>query len=437
MSRQKAPSPRQKPRWTRPGSSCRREERRADAGASAGGSGRFAGAGRPRKQPRRPCQRTGRFYAGAGRPETLPEPVSRNTLFPRNNWTRTNPSPTAHRRMWMPPEPASAAADAQSEISTGILSLIQEGSRTEDVRRAEATVEQANQGYLTAQSNRAQVNLRRADVDTAQAGIVRTRRRAYSRPKPPSVWPSRACATRPFALPSRSCRRAQDRTGRADRGGQGRHADRGPDSIYFDAQLPEALYTKVTSGKTVIVNISAFPNRAFKGIVNKIFPVASLGTRNFTVRISLLNEGNLLRPQMFARGEIVLDTHPHAVLVPRDAVLDNTGTTGRVFLVKSKTAKERRSNSALPTSKMWKSRRAYRQANRWSRRARRNCRTTLPCKSSAAHKARTPNSSVCNSPYAGELFRSWFACVGVDTSASWRYAEMCISKRQYREKSSK
>ena len=43
---------------------------------------------------------------------------------------------------------------------------------------------------------------------------------------------------------------------------------------------------------------------------------------------------------MFARGEIVLNTHPHAVLVPRDAVLDNTGTTGRVFLVRGKTAKE-------------------------------------------------------------------------------------------------
>ena len=43
---------------------------------------------------------------------------------------------------------------------------------------------------------------------------------------------------------------------------------------------------------------------------------------------------------MFARGAVVLNTHPHAILVPRDAVLDNTGTTGRVFLVKGKTAKE-------------------------------------------------------------------------------------------------
>ena len=45
-------------------------------------------------------------------------------------------------------------------------------------------------------------------------------------------------------------------------------------------------------------------------------------------------------PQMFARGEIVLDTHAQAVLVPRDAVLDNSGTAGRVFLAQKNIAKE-------------------------------------------------------------------------------------------------
>ena len=233
-----------------------------------------------------------------------------------------------------------SAADSRVKSAQESLSLIQEGARTEDVRRAEASAEQARQGFLTAQSNRAQVNLRRADVDTAQAGIVNAQAGVQQ-------------AEAAVRLAEQGLRDAAIRSPingvvaerKIEPGAQigaGKDVMRivALDSIYFDAQLPEALYTKVSIGQTVSLNISAFPNRAFKGIVNKIFPVASSAARNFTVRISLPNEGNLLRPQMFARGEIVLNTHPHAVLVPRDAVLDNTGTTGRVFLVKGKTAKE-------------------------------------------------------------------------------------------------
>ena len=232
------------------------------------------------------------------------------------------------------------AADSKVKSAQQSLSLIQEGSRTEDVRRAEATAEQARQGYLTSQSNLAQVNLRRADVDTAQAGIINAQagvQQAQAAVRLAEQGLSDAAIRSPITGVV-----AERKIEPGAQIGAGKDVMRivALDSIYFDAQLPEALYTKVNIGQTVSLNISAFPNRPFKGIVNKIFPVASSTARNFTVRISLLNEGNLLRPQMFARGEIVLNTHPRAVLVPRDAVLDNSGTTGRVFLVKGKSAKE-------------------------------------------------------------------------------------------------
>lgn len=233
------------------------------------------------------------------------------------------------------------SGDARVQSAQESLSLVQEGSRTEDVRRAEANVEQSNQGLITAQTNRAQVNLRRADVDTAQAGITNAQA---------GVQQAQAVAR----LAQQALNDASIRSPITGVVAE-RKAEPGqqigitkPDvlrivdlnSIYFDAQLPEALYSKVTAGKTVTVTVSAFPARPFKGIVSKIFPVASSAARNFTVRIALPNEGNVLRPQMFARGEIVLDTHAQAVLVPRDAVLDNSGTAGRVFLVQKNAAKE-------------------------------------------------------------------------------------------------
>jgi RND family efflux transporter MFP subunit len=78
--------------------------------------------------------------------------------------------------------------------------------------------------------------------------------------------------------------------------------------------------------------VDALPGRTFRGVVSKIYPVASSAARSFTVRISIRNEGNLLRPQMFARGKIDLATHNNAIVVPHDAVLDYSGTGGRVFI---------------------------------------------------------------------------------------------------------
>lgn len=239
------------------------------------------------------------------------------------------------------------SADAHVKNQQEALSLTLEGSRTEDVQRAQATVEQANQQYITAQANLSQVNLRRSDVDTAQAGIAN----------------AQAGVQQAQAAVRLAAQGVEDAAIRSPIAGvvAERKAEPGQqiaiskdvmrivalDSIYFDAQLPEALYAKLApqagrTGKVVSVQVSAFPNRSFRGIVSKIFPIASSVARNFTVRIQLQNEGNILRPQMFARGEVVMDTHSQAVLVPRDAVLDSTGTSGRVFLVKGKVAKEQK-----------------------------------------------------------------------------------------------
>ncbi len=233
-----------------------------------------------------------------------------------------------------------ASADARVRSAQENLSLIQEGSRSEDVARAQATVEQSRQSLITAQSNRSQVTMRRADITTAEAGVQQAQAgvqqaEAAVRLAQQGVADAAIRAPMDGVVAERKVEPGQQV-------GAGISVMRivALDSIYFDAQLPESLYASVTPGKTVTVTVSAFPNRTFQGVVKKIFPVASSAARNFTVRIGLRNEGSILRPQMFARGEITLNTHQHAVLVPRDAVLDNEGTTGRVFVVNGKVAKE-------------------------------------------------------------------------------------------------
>lgn len=234
------------------------------------------------------------------------------------------------------------AAQARYNSAVQALSLIQEGSRREDIQRAQAAVEQANQQLITAQSNRTQVNLRRADVETARVGILSAQ--ASVRQAEASVRIAEQ-ALRDSTIVSPISGVVAER--KVEPGMQIGTAKPDVmrivslDDIYFDAQLSETQYAEVRPNQSVTITVDALPGRTFQGAVSKIFPIASATARSFTVRIGIRNEANLLRPQMFARGQILLATHARAMLAPREAILDYNGTTGRVFVALDSKAEER------------------------------------------------------------------------------------------------
>jgi RND family efflux transporter MFP subunit len=105
-----------------------------------------------------------------------------------------------------------------------------------------------------------------------------------------------------------------------------------PQSIYFQAILSESQYSEVRMGLPASVTVDAVPNRVFKGRVTRILPVASASARSFIVRIDFPSDLSL-RPQMFARGSILIDTHRNATLAPKDSVLfDPVNNRTRVFV---------------------------------------------------------------------------------------------------------
>src|SRR5262249_15126179 len=80
----------------------------------------------------------------------------------------------------------------------------------------------------------------------------------------------------------------------------------------------------------------------YHGTVTRILPVASSAARSFTVRIDFPGD-NRLRPQMFARGAILIATHRGATLIPKDAVIfDPTNNSARIFVVDSRDNAEER-----------------------------------------------------------------------------------------------
>lgn len=233
-------------------------------------------------------------------------------------------------------------ADARFKSAQQTLSLVVEGARKEDIRKSEAGVDQAQQQLVSARSNRDQLKLRQADIENARVSIraaeagVRQAQAAHRLAKQ-AVQDARIVSTLNGVVAER----------RVEPGMQvaaGAAAVRvvGLDGIQFDAQLPETQIGDVQVGMPVVVRVDAVSRVPFNSKIVKIFPVASALARSFTVRISLPNPEKKLHPNQFARGEIIADTHPNAILVPRETVLNQIGTTGRVFVAVGDKAEERK-----------------------------------------------------------------------------------------------
>jgi len=109
-------------------------------------------------------------------------------------------------------------------------------------------------------------------------------------------------------------------------------------AIFFEARVSETEVRYVRVGQPVTVTVDAYPGKTFRGVVSRIYPVGSEGSRDFIVRVDMRNEGGLLKPQMFARGEILVDVHRNVVLIPKDALLTQDGKRV-VFVVKEGVAR--------------------------------------------------------------------------------------------------
>jgi len=97
----------------------------------------------------------------------------------------------------------------------------------------------------------------------------------------------------------------------------------------------------VKIGMKAKIRTEAYPDRVFEGKVARLNTALELATRTLQAEISIPNRDRLLKPGMFAKIEIVLLEKPRAMLIPKQAVIEENGAKA-VFIV--------RDNQALRTS---------------------------------------------------------------------------------------
>jgi len=76
----------------------------------------------------------------------------------------------------------------------------------------------------------------------------------------------------------------------------------------------------VKIGQKAVLRAEAYPEQLFEGTVTRIVQALNRTTRTMTVEIDLPNPDRRLKGGMFARVNVMVGTHPHAIQVPIDAI---------------------------------------------------------------------------------------------------------------------
>jgi len=98
----------------------------------------------------------------------------------------------------------------------------------------------------------------------------------------------------------------------------------------------------LAEGRTPVeIEVDAYPQQAFTGILSKVYPTVDVDTRTVKVEVRVPNPEYRLKPGMFARGRLVLREKEDVVIVP-DSALVQTGDEVHVFVVNGDVARRRR-----------------------------------------------------------------------------------------------
>lgn len=99
--------------------------------------------------------------------------------------------------------------------------------------------------------------------------------------------------------------------------------------VYVKGKVDESDIGKVYLGQPARITVESFKDQKFDGRVTKISPMGNEkdNVTTFEVRVSISNERHILKAQMTANAEIILDEHKGVLAIPEGAVTYNKDKT--------------------------------------------------------------------------------------------------------------
>ncbi len=103
------------------------------------------------------------------------------------------------------------------------------------------------------------------------------------------------------------------------------------ESVWVNAEVPEAQAAWIKAGDPVTADVPALPGEIFQGRIDYLNPELMPTTRTLKVRVVVQNSGKRLRPGMFAAVHLRGAAQEDVLTVPTEAVI-KTGTRSIVIL---------------------------------------------------------------------------------------------------------
>lgn len=110
--------------------------------------------------------------------------------------------------------------------------------------------------------------------------------------------------------------------------------------IKVEIQVAEADVPYAVIGRGVSLEVDAYKDRKFAGSITAVNPAVDPNSRSATVEAQVENDGNALRPGMFATTRITREGGGKGIFVPKSAIYNDQSTQSyRVFVVVDGVAK--------------------------------------------------------------------------------------------------
>ncbi len=113
------------------------------------------------------------------------------------------------------------------------------------------------------------------------------------------------------------------------------------DPLLAVLHVPERELSVLSKGLQVSMSVDAWPGESFTGEVIRISPVIDTNTGTFRVTAEVDDHGQMLKPGLFGRVEILYDLHKDVPVIPRSAVITEDELSHVFVITEEGTAKRR------------------------------------------------------------------------------------------------
>lgn len=107
--------------------------------------------------------------------------------------------------------------------------------------------------------------------------------------------------------------------------------------VKISLDIPEKYIPKVSLAQEAKITVDAYPQEEFSGTVTKVSPMVSLENRAAPVEITLDNQDQHLKSGMFAGVSLIIEKHPSASVILKEAILGKVPDT-YVYVVENNKA---------------------------------------------------------------------------------------------------